>query len=496
MFEYSSSSSPSRIILTLDAALQTFSLFSESTYHVMMIEKNNCRGSGDSGGENHDPNACFHRSLTNLNHLSSSSLLPISKTTHSSSPPLQIWSHHIERIVLLLKHLFPKQFITTSHTSLKSTNFARTKMIQTEEYYCKNQSDCNDGMSSVRPSCIHLLLVGNTGDMSACSDLSICNAIKDYSHNFEKYSRCIINVHNDLFHFLYFVKSVEKVYGEKRWMDLTYNMICNYDYQKTKELMNFFNGKNNENSVKWMKENSVIPLNIIYWSGHGEDTLGLSFQFCQYMSFEEFLSIFESKRSGSSIIPHLFVMECCFSNEKVINNFVQKHNNHFEYLFLCSSLEKSGGWICDGVDSNGIMTNFLTDPVSSYFKVKHKIFFDLGNNSSEYFPYFNAVLKRKFYSIIDNFLTEAFQLVYPVDFINFIGSQLPFLLSSTIRLLFKHFILLNYYVDQLYQRQTPFSYPPLSKHALRGSKVVTLFSQMEERIDSLVMDILKSDIEE
>ncbi|KAG2377953.1 hypothetical protein C9374_008575 [Naegleria lovaniensis] len=421
------------------------------------------------------------------------------KSTHSdvsmkptgTTTSLQIWSHHVERIKLLLRHLFPN-LMNRESTRMSENGFESTKKIETEDYYCSSNVKAFPSCCC----CTYLLLVGNTGDMSACSDLSICNAIKDYSHNFEKYSRCIINVHNDLFHFLYFVKNVEKMYGDKLdVMDLTYNMICNYEYQKTKELMKFFNGKNYERSLKCMKEHSVLSLNIIYWSGHGENNLGLSFPSFQYMSFEEFLSIFANQNSESISIPHLFVMECCFSNEKEIFNFVQKtrhHNKPFPYLFLCSSIEKSGGWICDGVDSNGIMTNFLTDPVSSFFKVKYKIFFDLGNNSSEYFPYFNAKVKRKFYSIIDTCLSEVFPLVYPVEFVNFIGAHLSFLHSSMIRLLFKHFILLHYYVDKLYQRQTPFSYPPISTHVLRDLKVVTLFSQMEDNIDSLLIDTFRN----
>jgi len=253
----------------------------------------------------------------------------------------------------LVHHLFPSIFELKRHEI-------------TEERLYERLADDN--------GVVFLLLVGNMGETEQCNDLSICNVIRDYSHQFELYSRCIINVHNDLFHLLYLLQNIYTKLKSTKRGSFNYNMICNYDCKKSIELIQYFSTKNYSDSVDCISKRQQ-PLNIIYWSGHGEQNLGLAFQGNNHLGFDRFLQFF---KNGNEHVLKLFVMECCFSNQGEISKFLQNVKSDYEYLFVCSSIEKSGGWICDGTDSNGILTNFITDPVSSYFKgLLSLIFFNI-----------------------------------------------------------------------------------------------------------------------
>ncbi|KAL9649731.1 hypothetical protein ABK040_009546 [Willaertia magna] len=383
-------------------------------------------------------------------------------------------SRHVERLSQLLNHIFPER-LKTDNKRLINTVINNDKVFisdNVEEYnFIKEEKFYNNLINSFQQS-IYLLLIGNLGDFSSCGNMSIHNAINDYSQQFELYSKCIININQDLFNILYLIENIIN-----NQIKIKYKMICNYDLNTSVKYIKNWSTKLLQSSTSSIT--NFNNLNIIYWSGHGEKELGLQFQE-NHLSYNTFFNLLNIKH-----LNNLFIMECCHTNIEIINNFVNKSKSKFETLFLCSSSDKSGAWVCDGIDSGGILSKFLMDPVSTYFKVKYKIFFDLGEHCNVYFPYNSNSIKYNFYEILDYYLTKMIKIVFTKDFLIFLSE------NTIIRVLYKHFLLFYLFSNELYQPQKPYSYPTIqiSDNQTTQSLLSTYLNQMQQDIETKLIEI-------
>lgn len=211
---------------------------------------------------------------------------------------------------------------------------------------------------------------------------------------------------------------------------------------------------------------SISQQNVIfYYSGHGRM---VNHDLLLTLSVDPCILFFQD------VIPQLaparhttIILDCCYSG--LLAQLGQKN------MFILASASKdqvSGAWIMDGSDSGAIMTRFLTDPIGTWFKVKHHVF--LRNED-------RLLHVQQLHNIFDKHVEAMFK---ESDELSNVKKVVLESAGPVVFTLFKHFAMFTFYADQLFVPQTPISLPSIA--GIKTSGHWKLFEEeMERQLASL-----------
>ncbi|KAL0478883.1 hypothetical protein AKO1_010723 [Acrasis kona] len=318
----------------------------------------------------------------------------------------------------------------------------------------------------------HVLCLGFTGNTH---HLKIANAVahSEQFHENQYLQRSLLNSNNDVLNIINFISK------------LAYPISFSV------------NGHVTAKNVKHVLKESFITTSdsnnkgiILYWSGHGKAVESIHSN-----SKELYLSMAKSSHNDTSeelvclnklisywhslqpVHPLFLILECCHSGLAVVEGLGTWGTSSTQpclILTSCAAEDVSGGWIMDGANTGGILTNFLIDPIATYFKVIFNVFYEFGGDIFSNNP------MKSFYDVfsyhIDNIIDDC---DLRQDFI-----RLQKIAGSHVVVLFKHFMLLVRYGNKLYHPQDAKSFPDVSK--CRDSEHWTL---MEQEFEELILDL-------
>lgn len=249
-----------------------------------------------------------------------------------------------------------------------------------------------------------------------------------------------------------------------------------------------------------MQNNPLSLGTVCYFSGHGRlnpDNRQLSLSLAkgrfdneseELVPFNFIFKQFQRRKQQHS--PLLFILECCHSGAAVESHarFNELDPNDSVFMIAsCSSMELSGAWIMDGMDSNAIMTKMLTDPIGTYFKINFQVFYDFGGDWLQ--KNCSATTTRKsnqrtLYELYDKYSEMMMEEWMSNDPGNINVKALMWIRSHCphIYILFKNLMLLVRYGHKLHMPQSVVSFPDLSPTA--QSQYWTNF---EQEVESFVI---------
>jgi hypothetical protein len=175
--------------------------------------------------------------------------------------------------------------------------------------------------------------------------------------------------------------------------------------------------------------------------------------------------------------PLLLVLDCCHSGLAVHDLGTWGNTTRGMCLVItsCSDKDVSGGWVMDGTNTGGILTNFLTDPIATYFKVQYNVFYDFGGTIDD-----KGSSMYKFYQI---FLECVEQVITDCE-LRPVFDRIRVRAGDHVATLFKHLMLLVQYGHKLHHPQYPKSFPDVSTCA--GSQY---WSTMETQMEELMLEL-------
>eukprot|EP00762_Andalucia_godoyi_P002392 ANDGO_02719.mRNA.1 hypothetical protein len=223
---------------------------------------------------------------------------------------------------------------------------------------------------------------------------------------------------------------------------------------------------------------------LLYYSGHGRlsDTMNLELRFSDVSdSAICFNELFDTESTAtSSLSPPLVILDCCHSGAAV------EDCRRRGMMCMCSTSAdaRSGGWVLDGVDSNGILTKFLMDPVGSYIKVRWNVFHDFSGSMfdpSSSVGVLYGLIVQHVTGVLDRELDRRTR-----------GDL--FSLPAALLRLWIHFALFCRLSNSLYMVQYPVSSPSVA--ACFSTAVDSLWLQFEADFETCMLSLLSSPVAE
>lgn len=234
----------------------------------------------------------------------------------------------------------------------------------------------------------------------------------------------------------------------------------------------------------------------LYWSGHGrymaqQKQLDLSMAVSIFdHKNEKLMSLREIVRHCKRMGPLLLVLECCHSGAAVLEfGSWDQYNisNCVLVLSSCTAEELSGAWVMDGMDTNGIMTKILIDPVGTYFKIAFQVFYDFGGDWLNVNTMNNCNHERELYELYVKFADCIIdEWIYTREADNAHRLAIVYIREHALHVytLYRNYLLLIRYGSRLHMPQTACSFPDLSQ--TRTSRYWEEYeNEMEKRIVNL-----------
>jgi hypothetical protein len=344
-----------------------------------------------------------------------------------------ITSSTLSRITRLFQHIFPNNHAPTIQQTIRETNRNPPKR-HFHNLLCIN-------------------CAGNT------HHLTIANAVEhaqEFQDN-EYLHRTLLNTSNDAINFANMLSNITRSFFD----------FSIHGQVTVKDAIRLI-----RSSHQQLIRNTENDGLIIFWSGHGKavkttqgalhiDQMGhreLQLEMTRSDHDTNMLPISSitdewNKLQRNRFHPLLLVLDCCHSGLAVTELGTWGSNSCGMCLIItsCSDDDISGGWVMDGANTGGILTNFLTDPIATYFKVQFNVFYDFGGDL------FTPPMLT-FYEIFQ----EHIDRVIDDSGLRPVFDRLLIRAGDHIVKLFKHFMLLLQYGDKLYYPQLPKSFPDLS----------------------------------
>lgn len=368
----------------------------------------------------------------------------------------------------LFQHIFPNKDNGLKEESISKNVF-------------KNKSKTSKRFHNV----LCLNFTGNT------HHLTIANAVEHAQefHQNQYLQKSLLNTNNDVINF---VNILSKIVHPNTLEFSIHGHIVAKDVKKV--LLDTYHRIEKSNA-----ENEGL---IFYWSGHGKviDAFPNAIHLSQMGHKKLYLSMARSRTNDieeelvslSDIVhqwnklqgrknarhPLLLVLDCCHSGFATHEFGTWGNSIHDMRLIMtsCTGEEISGGWIMDGANTGGILTNFLIDPIATYFKVQFNIFYDFGGN---FYDTGNSPMRM----LYDIFIEHAERVIDDTG-LRDTFDRLTLRAGQHIATLYKHFLLLVRYGEKLYYPQHPQSFPDLSScYASRHWK------DMELEIEKVILSL-------
>eukprot|EP00761_Pharyngomonas_kirbyi_P001452 gb/GECH01001456.1/.p1 GENE.gb/GECH01001456.1/~~gb/GECH01001456.1/.p1 ORF type:complete len:383 (+),score=63.22 gb/GECH01001456.1/:1-1149(+) len=359
---------------------------------------------------------------------------------------MSLKSKHLSRISVLLNQVIPHQKSILSHNTRKNLSISSN--------FNPQYSMFNDAICFAFVSNTHHLTISNA-----------CEHAEEFKSSPDTLQRTLISTNNDV------VTMVNMLVSLKPQIRTTIFGRASVPQVKRK-LISLKSDKLREQS------NTGV---ILYWSGHA--ILGSDSSLLLCLAPDDPTSYHQERHIPVQEVfnwcgeePLLFIMDCCHSGRAVewIKNYENGARSKKMIMASCDALEVSGSWVLDGSDSGGIMTKFLTDPIGTYFKVKWTVFCDLEGSMEE-----EQSSIGQLYNIFDRYTDDIMKSCLPDDDLELIQNA-----GSHVYTLWKHFLLLSKYGDQLYRSQSPISIPDLSP-----CLECDLWSKFEDAFEERVVEL-------